>query len=203
MQTYSHFLITALANNRLKAKGVDVKSKEFLLGSVAPDLPLFALTFGFFIARMFVDPSFSDGPFPQLYDDLYFYNPFWVGLHNLFHAPLMIIAYAGLGYYAMRKGRSWGAGLMWFALGCGLHSLIDIPTHANDGPLLFFPFDWMTRYNAPISYWDSQFYGREFAIFEHLLDLGILIFLGWMRFKHRFGFGSDGGQADAVESRSG
>jgi hypothetical protein len=66
---------------------------------------------------------------------------------------------------------------LWFSLGSLLHTLIDIPTHAGDGPLLFFPFDWQTRFNSPLSYWDPNFYGLQFMVFEILLTVGLLAYL--------------------------
>jgi hypothetical protein len=70
-------------------------------------------------------------------------------------------------------------------VGCAsaLHTAIDIPLHYDDGPLLFFPFDWQTRFYSPVSYWDPNRYGVPFAIFEHLLLLGMLIYLAvqWWR----------------------
>jgi hypothetical protein len=58
-----------------------------------------------------------------------------------------------------------------------LHTLIDIPLHVTDGPLLLFPLNWTLRYRSPVSYWDPSFYGREWSIFEHLLDAVLLIYL--------------------------
>lgn len=182
MQTLSHWLFGAVGDRVLRHRGVQVQSRALLIGSVLPDAPLFALTLGFFIARYWWLPDTSDGPFPQIYDDLYFTNPWWVGLHNLFHAPIMIGLYALAGWWGKRRGAAWGAWLLWFALGCGVHSVVDIATHANDGPLLFFPFDWQTRFFSPVSYWDSDYYGREFGIFELGLNVVMIAFLvgGWL-----------------------
>jgi membrane-bound metal-dependent hydrolase YbcI (DUF457 family) len=78
--------------------------------------------------------------------------------------------------------------LFWFSASCLLHSLIDIPTHENDGPLLLFPFEWSIRFASPISYWDPNAYGREFALFELTLDiilLGYLFMPGFMQWMQR------------------
>lgn len=189
MQTYSHFIITAALDraNKHRAEPVPVKTRALLLGSIVPDMALFVLTFAYFIDWRFISRS-DEFIFGPTYDALYFTNPLWLGSHNLFHAPLMIALYAAIGYvYGVRRGRAWGLWLLWFAVGCGLHSVIDIFTHANDGPLLFFPFDWQTRFSAPISYWDPRFGGREFAIFEHTLDLILIgyLTLTWWRGRKR------------------
>jgi hypothetical protein len=62
------------------------------------------------------------------------------------------------------------------------NSGIDILTHVNDGPLLFFPFDWTVRFHSPVSYWDSAHYGREFGVCALALDLVCLGYLGGVRF---------------------
>ena len=67
--------------------------------------------------------------------------------------------------------------LLWFALGCGLHSCVDILTHYDDGPLLFFPFNWRYRFASPISYWDPRHYANIIAPLEHLMDL---FFIGYL-----------------------
>lgn len=73
--------------------------------------------------------------------------------------------------------------MLWFALGAGLHSAIDILTHAGDGPLLLFPLNWTYRFSSPVSYWDPEYYGRIFAPIEHVLDVVLLIyiFVNWRR----------------------
>lgn len=178
MQTYSHFIITAAVDRAYKdGTQRPVNSRAFLLGSVLPDVPLLLLTIGYFIQSRYITPN-NEFIFGPTYDNLYFTHPLWIIGHSLFHAPLLIMLYAAAGYFfGVRRGKAWGRALLWFALGCALHSAIDIPTHRNDGPLLFFPFDWRTRFESPISYWDSNYYGREFAVFEHVLDLLLIVYL--------------------------
>ncbi len=187
MNTYSHLLMTAVLREGLKKRDIVVPTKAALLGSVAPDLPLFALTLGYWIGRQIKPLPVHEGLFGPGYDALYFSNPFWIVLHNFFHAPIMIALFATLGYVGMRRGKVWGTGVFWFAIACGFHSLIDIPTHGDDGPLLLFPFNWSLRYHSPISYWDSRFYGEYFAVFEHLLVLAMLGFFGVKWFIARRG----------------
>ena len=92
----------------------------------------------------------DDAIFGTNYDQLYFTNPWWILGHNLFHAPLLILLYGAVGWIAWKRGRAWGMMLFWFAIGCGLHSTLDIFTHVNDGPVLFFPLNWTYRFTAPI-----------------------------------------------------
>ena len=178
MQTYSHFLITALAADGLKQREVDVRSKAVLWGSVLPDIPLGLLSLGYLAYYRWVAPLPDGVDMLAHFDALYFTNPVWKAGHNFFHAPLIILAMVMVGVYAGRRGKGWGPALLWFALGCGLHSFFDIFTHHSDGPLLFFPLNWDWRFISPVSYWDSDYYGNIFAPVEHLLDLGILIYFG-------------------------
>ena len=67
----------------------------------------------------------------------------------------------------------WGPALFWFAAACMLHTLIDIPLHYDDGPLVFYPLNWQARFYSPVSYWDPRRYGIPVAIMEHLMVLGM------------------------------
>lgn len=185
MQTYSHFLMTALAGDRLKKRKVEVHSQALLLGSVLPDLALYLLTGWYLVYYRWLAPvdQRPDSVFGDLYDQYYFHNPIWIVGHNLFHAPLMLTALGIAGYLGMQRRRKWGALLFWLAVGCSFHSLVDIFTHRDDGPLLFFPFDWSYRFAAPVSYWDPRYGGSVFAPLELALDaliIGYFVVL-WLR----------------------
>lgn len=183
MQTYSHLLITAVLGDQIRQKRAVNPGTAFLLGSVLPDVPLFFLTAGYFVSRRVNAGAADEFLFGASFDALYFTNPWWIAAHNLFHAPLLILLYAGVGYGLLRQTahpgwRKWGWPLIWLAAGCGLHGLIDIFTHVNDGPVLFFPLNWTYRFQAPISYWDPRHGGRIFGPIEHLFDLALLMYLG-------------------------
>ncbi|MCB0077474.1 MAG: DUF4184 family protein [Anaerolineales bacterium] len=179
MQTYSHFIITAgLKRVAARRRWLPVRGRAFLLGSVLPDLPLLLLTLWYFADIRWLRPEMADAQlFGAWYDDLFFNNLLWIVSHNLFHAPLIILSLGLIGWRGWKQGRGWGLALLWFAMGCGLHSLIDIFTHHHDGPLLLFPFDLSLRFQSPVSYWDPRHYGRLFAPLEHLLDVVLLLWL--------------------------
>ncbi|MEO1290897.1 MAG: metal-dependent hydrolase [Chloroflexota bacterium] len=188
MQTYSHFIITAALNHKYKDKSkVKVDTWALLLGSVAPDIPLVILTAIFFFQRFVLeDGTPVEGLFGAEYDNLYFNDPLWITGHALFHAPPMLIFYLTIGYiFGFRGGKTWARALFWFAIGASLHSAIDIVTHHNDGPLLFFPFNWDIRFISPISYWDPNHYGNIFAPIEHVFDLIVVIWLFVSRRKRK------------------
>ena len=151
MQTYSHFLMTAWLRSKACKQGLRTHW-AMVLGSVAPDLPLVALTLNFFYQR----GGFSGENvrlFGPQYDELYFNDPLWVASHNMLHSPPPLILFVGIGYwFGVRGGSKLGFATFWFALACALHSIVDIATHHDDGPLLAFPFDWQCRFASPISY---------------------------------------------------
>ena len=90
---------------------------------------------------------------------------------------MLTLLYTGIGYVAWKRDKRWGSNLFWCGFSCTLHTIIDIPLHYDDGPLLLFPFDWETRYYSPVSYWDTKRYGGQFRLFEHALLFILLLWL--------------------------
>lgn len=181
MRTLSHILVTAGAGVGLQKHGSPVHLKAFLIGSVLPDLPLALLTVGYLVAHagpLWRDPALmaKTGRLMDSYHALYFNSPLWIVSHNLFHAPFVIAALFLMGLLAERRGLRWAPALRWLALGLALHSAVDILTHHDDGPLLFFPFDWRYRFPSPVSYWDPARFGRAFTVFEYGLDSLIAVY---------------------------
>lgn len=177
MQTLSHFLMTAtLAKASPK---VPIVKSAFLWGSVAPDLALWGLSLGGIIYYHFMLGWSTEQAFTLMFNHLYFYHPVWIVSHNLLHAPILLLL--GLGYAwqsshqeARSKISLW---FFWFFLACLMHSIVDILTHVDDGPLIFFPFEWTTRFRSIVSYYDDRYYGREFSLFERSLNLFFLVYL--------------------------
>lgn len=221
MQTYTHYLITAVIDRKLKDPPAQdngrvaaflqrlppLRSFWFLLGSVAPDLPLISITIYYILVDLALGcvsgPGSNSGAEPvaaciqpdglspshvgYLFRYLFFNEPWVKAAHNVFHAPIPVLFYIGLGFLVWRLGARWGAALFWFGAACLLHTALDIPVHYDDGPLLLFPLDWQLRFYSPVSYWDPARYGTIFAIVEHLLALGLLIYLlvGWWQRRRR------------------
>ena len=156
---------------------VPIVKAAFLLGSVAPDLPLWLLSLGgaayYHLILGWSPAKTADFMFSYLY----FHHPFWLVSHNFLHAPLILLLGIALVWQKRRNIGSPARWLYWFLLACLFHSIVDIFTHTDDGPLLFFPIDWHYRFPSPVSYWDPRYHGRIFARFELSLDGILLIYL--------------------------
>ncbi|MGB5050775.1 MAG: hypothetical protein WBO46_17660, partial [Caldilineaceae bacterium] len=97
--------------------------------------------------------------------------------------PFILAGIFIVGLLLQRQGKALGNWLVWFALAAAFHTAVDILTHHHDGPLLFFPFDFHTRFASPVSYWDPDHYGRIFQPIEIALDLLLIGYfaVGWWR----------------------
>jgi len=172
----SHLVINAAIEKKF-GKKLNIAKSAFLLGAVLPDIPLGLLMLGSYVYYGFILGQDTVNLMDTFIHPAYFQNPWWIAAHNFLHSPLLlIVVIAALWGFRQKSGTPghWG---LWFALGCLIHALIDIPTHAGDGPLLLFPLDWQTRFNSPVSYWDPSYYGVQFMIFETLLNVGLLAYL--------------------------
>ncbi|MDY6941218.1 MAG: metal-dependent hydrolase [Cyanobacteriota bacterium] len=175
MNTPSHFLMTATFKKAFPR--IEIVKSAFLLGSIAPDIPLYLLSIGGILYyHSFRGWSLAE-TFRLMFDELYFHDPFWIASHNLLHSPLTLLSALGLLWRFRRRTAARKSWWFWFFCACAFHSLVDILTHVDDGPLLFFPLDWTTRWQSPVSYWDPRHYGREFARFEGSLDAILTIYL--------------------------
>lgn len=111
------------------------------------------------------------------FDNLYFNNSWWIASHNVLHSPTALTIYAIVLWRYLNRPNTRGHWWLWFVFGCMVHSAIDILTHYNDGPVLFWPIDWHTRFYSPISYWDKAHYASQFVYFEVGLNLVLLGYL--------------------------
>lgn len=206
MQTYSHVILTAALSQPVEkweqaSPGTlpPLHTRALLIGSFLPDVMLVAIS----VVVIFIDwwrgvfnnPAFANmqpgsATPPELLDlsltmrlfDVWFFeNPWVIAAQNTFHSPLILSLLIVTGYVQWKAGRGWGQPLFWMMCAAMLHTLIDIPLHVEDGPLYLFPFNWELRYRAPISYWDPRSGGVAWSIFEHVLDLVLLIWLVWRK----------------------
>ena len=173
VNTPSHFLIGAAI---AKFSRHPVVTSAFLLGSIAPDIPLYLLSIGGFFHYTSRGMSAAD-TFRYMFDTLFFTDPVWIALHNLLHSPLVLVVAIALLWSSRNRIGSWARWSFYFFLACLLHTALDIPTHVHDGPLLFFPINWSLRFRSSVSYWDPDYFGREFTYFELALDAILAVVL--------------------------
>lgn len=185
MNTPSHLIINAAIHKRATAAGASIPRAPFLLGAVLPDIPLWLLWMGAYAYYRYVLGDLTVTPMDQRFDQLYFTDPFWLAAHNTLHSPTLLLIVLALLWSSRWRAGSRASWWFWFAAGCLVHTALDIPTHVDDGPLLFFPFEWSIRFQSPVSYWDWRHYGREFAVFELLLNLVLLVYLLGPWFRRR------------------
>lgn len=184
MNTPSHFLMTAAIGQAFSNRSI--ARKAFLLGSIAPDLPLWLLSLGGLIYyHGWLGWSLAK-TMQLMYDELYFQNAFWISSHNLLHSPLLLAIGLGLVWRNRHHMNSPSRWWFWFLVACSLHSIVDIFTHVDDGPLLLFPLNWNWRFHSPVSYYDDRYYGQTFQGFEFGLDVLLLLYLALPRLFRRF-----------------
>ncbi len=156
-----------------------------LIGSIAPDMPFYLLTLGAFLYYQNVVGWPSNETARHIFRTLYFEDPVWIAAHNLLHSPVSLAVGLGIARLLRTRWSKLSNWMHWFLMACLLHSLVDILTHHNDGPVLFWPLNWNIRFSSPISYWDPAHFGSQVGTFEWIFDLslvGYLIF-HWRRSK--------------------
>lgn len=187
MNTYSHFLLAAVLRKPLKKLTEEnktlppLRTSALLIGSIIPDslLTIIAIFCGIIdVARGTFGPSNDDSLMGKLFGDWFFNNPWVMSAQQLFHSPLMVAVFIAIGYFLWKRGTRGGGWFFWLSCSAMLHTLVDIPLHYDDGPLLLWPLNWDLRYFSPVSYWDPNHFGMPTAIYEHFIDIvfiGILI----------------------------
>ena len=164
--------------------GISIARRAFLLGSVAPDLPLWGLSIGGMIYYQGILGWNQADTFRLMFDQLFFQHPLWIISHNFLHAPVLLLVGLAVTWRSRSQVDSLGYRLFWFCLACLLHTSVDILTHVDDGPLIYFPWDWITRFRSSVSYYDDRYYGREFQFFEQWLNIVLLVYLLRSRVHH-------------------
>lgn len=188
MMTPSHFIVTAaLAKKQHTFK---LPLWAVLIGSIAPDIPLYLLMAGTTLyTQLLGERNFSEAH-EWMAETLFYTSPYWVIPHNFLHAPLILAVGLVLLWRYRHTQNTVQRWLFWFLAAAALHTLIDILTHNSDGPLLLFPFDWSLRFASPVSYWDPAHFGRQFFVFELTLNALLILYLfreqlqrRWQRFR--------------------
>lgn len=177
LNTPSHLLINAAVYRASGKRGVNIPRSAVLLGGLLPDIPLGIISLAATFYYRMVLGNQSPDLMESVLHPLYFNDPYWISAHNILHSPLALGIYLEVLWQwraCPGKEQYW---LFWFFVGCGMHTGIDILTHFNDGPLLFWPLNWQIRFHSPVSYWDPAHFGSQFMVFELLLDVALLGYL--------------------------
>ncbi|MGD6818559.1 DUF4184 family protein [Metabacillus sp. 113a] len=160
--------------------------KYFVIGSMAPDFIYFIMFFYLLLKNILMN---------------------WLGLnetafslreavHGLFDEPVTIVLRQGghslfiwtaaFVIIAAISRKIWLNGWLAFAYGWLGHILIDLLTHVQDAVPVFYPIsDYIFR--GPISYYDRDFFGREFSLMNSVLIAIAVLYLliGKIREKRR------------------
>lgn len=212
MNTITHVLVNATIDRRVRerraATGTEglqdrerapspadhpIATSAFLWGGAVPDLPLIVMTVGTATWFTLVRDWSLRVSLEHVFDDLYFTDPWWKLANNLLQSPVMLLLWFGVAVLLRRRSPELGRRALWFLAGVALHVAVDIPVHHDDGPLVLFPFDWETRIQSPISYWDPEHYGGVVGAIEYAAMLGMTLYLlryhvrgWWRRLRARF-----------------
>ncbi len=158
MQTPTHAIL-ALA--LLAKNGEPKRNRIILLGALIPDA---------FIYICWIWLTASGVSQETIWNEIYFQSSvqFWSGLSN--SVPIYG-ALALLGF--IQRKTKWGPFLLAFALAALSHMATDFPLHAEDAHQHFWPLTtW--KFHSPLSYWDSNHYGRIVGGLETILALGCI-----------------------------
>ncbi len=162
MHTQTHLLI---ASGLLSKRQSPLVNWAAALGGFLPDVPMFV---------MFAWNRFVDGIEPEVIFNKLYFEPTWQTAVAIPHSiPVAAVLLAG--GFAFRL--DW---LKVFAVAVLLHIAFDLPLHVDDGHAHFWPFT-MWVYQAPFSYWDSNYYGQYVMIVEIAIALAMMVLL-WRRF---------------------
>lgn len=178
MNTPTHALI-----NFTVAKSLGVESfpaTAVLIGSLAPDIPLYGLSIGGAAWFRWVEGREWPDIGRHMYGNLFYNDPIWIALHNLLHSPVVLITVLLTLFMMLSQADFLASWWTWFFGSCLLHTLVDIPVHHDDGPLVFWPLNSSYRFNSPFSYWDTAHHGMAVMTFEAGL---FVVLVGWWAYR--------------------
>ena len=175
-------MIVALACSRLLPDPDQRRTFWMIAGAAAPDLPLIAIASLCWVLSGLPLPAAEDaGSFARMVDSFYFESWAFITVHHLLHAPGSLLLLALIGCVIARMTGRRVSAWFWFMSGAATHAVVDLCTHAGDGMLLFWPFNWSYRFDAGIDQWEMQ--GAGLAVLSVELTI-LLIFMGsvvWTR----------------------
>ncbi len=139
------------------------------LGGIIPDLPMYVIIVSLRVAGY---------PLSEIFGKIYW--EYWWQVSNAIGHSFLLWG-AILAVSLMARSQSWsgiGVALSGSAL---FHSIIDFLCHRDDAHMHFWPLtEW--RFRSPVSYWDRNFYGNQFGLFEAAFGIALAMLL-WRRYQ--------------------
>jgi membrane-bound metal-dependent hydrolase YbcI (DUF457 family) len=149
------------------------KRRCAIIGAVIPDMPVILAGAYSVVLTVLEKSGFDFAYFKMQMDQLYFANSALLFSHNFFHSSLNLALLACIALYFL-DSRSRPAALAFLA-GAASHSVADIFSHIDDGPLLFWPLNSQIRFTGVISHWESGRGGLLMTLIECSAFLGAFI----------------------------
>jgi|TARA_Y100000310_G_scaffold328062_1_gene395482 hypothetical protein len=172
MNTHAHAILNLFLLRKIfgeKKHAIPYFNVLAVFGSILPDLPMFL--FYFFYTT--VIPTSNK----IIFEELYFVEG-WQAFFNVFNSIPIFLLLVGIAWIIKNKT------LFVVALASLLHFVGDFFVHNIDAHAHFFPFSkW--EFHSPISYWNPEYHGNYFGLFEALLVLGLTIPL-WRGLKNKW-----------------
>ena len=163
MNTPAHLLLAAAVFAKPDSPKITTAA---ITGALLPDISLYAMaSFSLFIL----------GNTPNHVFAVQYFSDSW---QQVFAIDNSFILWGMIAAFALWARKPWLIALTGSAI---LHLSFDFPLHHDDARMHFWPVsNWI--FESPLSYWDSNHYGRIISGLEQLMVVGIFALL-WRRFK--------------------
>lgn len=151
-------------------------------GAILPDLPVIATATYLAIKSLVTRSDMTPLMFKAQMDALYFDGTWLPVAHNFLHAPLSIFYLALVATVLCYRRPHHHPLIGAFTLGALSHSLLDIISHIEDGPLILWPMSTSIRLPGLFSHWVFGSGGGIVTALE--IAFSLYIFANWARKKH-------------------
>ncbi|EAX46680.1 hypothetical protein TcarDRAFT_0146 [Thermosinus carboxydivorans Nor1] len=151
---------------------------QFVIGAMLPDYVYFIV-----LGLMAAQGRISLGEIPSLTPAIFLsylpYYPWAVQTDLLGHSVVVWGVAFGLTLLpALRKAQP-------LVIGWGLHLFIDGITHAAYSNFFLYPLSMLTV-ESPVSYWEPEYFGREFRTVNGALITLAVLYLAYQWWKNKY-----------------
>lgn len=164
MKTPTHLLAGYIFSRATRMTALDTRC--FIAGACLPDLPIIVCWPALGVYTVITGGGFDISRFREIADRLYFSDSALAHLHNLLHSPVslaLLILLTGILFPDRPRLRRC---LVVALVGAVTHSVIDIVSHVDDGPLVFWPVEQSIRVRGLFSHWNPAYGGGWVTIAE-------------------------------------